>query len=221
MPAFARLLRKISRRSWRTFDYRPEVLCLDPLDLGDVWRDILWVGDETYRGHEAERLLESIGQKLAAIDAEVAQTVSRPRVAFLEWLQPIYVGGHWIPEMVEVAGGRDVFGKVRSPSFRISLDDVVAAQPEVLVVAPCGYNADQARTEYRSVTFPRDWNEMPAVRNNQIYYLDANSYFSRPGPRLLTGIEILAKLFHPGITVSPEAEQAIYPLAAHAQHATA
>ena len=118
-----------------TFDYRPEVLSLDPLDLGDVWRDILWVGDETFRGHEAEHLLESIGQKLAAIDAEVEQTVSRPRVAFLEWLQPIYVGGHWIPEMVELAGAHDVFGKVRSPSFRISLDDVVAAQPEVLVVA--------------------------------------------------------------------------------------
>ncbi len=204
-----------------TFEYRPEVLSLDPLDLGDVWRDILWVGDETFHGHEAEHLLESIGQKLATIDAEVAQTVSRQRVAFLEWLQPVYVGGHWVPEMVELAGGHDVFGKVRTPSFRISLDDVIAAQPEVLVVAPCGYNADQARAEYRSVTFPRAWHEMPAVRNNHIYYVDANSYFSRPGPRLVTGIEILAKLFHPGITVSPEAGQAIYPLAAHARHTTA
>src|SRR5215468_10524230 len=122
-----------------TFDYRPEVLSLDPLDLGDVWRDILWVGDETMRGHEAERLLESIGARLAAIESEIAETVSRPRVAFLEWLQPLYVGGHWIPEMVELAGACDVFGKVRKPSFRIALDDVVAAQPEVMVVAPCGY----------------------------------------------------------------------------------
>ncbi|HEY1424637.1 MAG TPA: cobalamin-binding protein [Candidatus Acidoferrum sp.] len=203
------------------FDRRPEVLSLDPLDLGDVWRDILWVGDETLRGHEAERLLESIGAKLAAIENEIAQTVARPRVAFLEWLQPIYVGGHWVPEMVEVAGARDVFGKVRTPSYRISLEDVVAAQPQVLVVAPCGYNADQARAEYRSITFPRDWNEMPAVRNNQIYYVDANAYFSRPGPRLVTGIEILAKLFHPGITVSPEAAHAIHPVVVAAHSATA
>ena len=128
-----------------TFDDRPEVLSLDPLDLGDVWRDILWVGDETMRGHEAERLLESIGARLAAIESEIAQTVSRPRVAFLEWLQPLYVGGHWIPEMVELAGGCDLFGKGRKPSFRVSLEDVVAAQPQVLVVAPCGYNAVQAR----------------------------------------------------------------------------
>jgi iron complex transport system substrate-binding protein len=195
-----------------TFDGRPEVLSLDPLDLGDVWRDILWVGDETMRGHEAEQLLETIGAKLAAIDNEIAQTVCRPRVAFLEWLQPIYVGGHWIPEMVELAGACDVIGKVRKPSFRVSLEDVVTAQPEVLVIAPCGYNADQARAEYLSITFPREWQEMPAVRNNQIYYVDANSYFSRPGPRLIIGLEILAKLFHPGITVSVEAERAVQPL---------
>jgi iron complex transport system substrate-binding protein len=195
-----------------TFDSRPEVLSLDPLDLGDVWRDILWVGDETMRGHEAERLLESIGARLAAVEGEIAQTVYRPRVAFLEWLQPIYVGGHWVPEMVELAGGRDVFGKVRKPSFRVSLEDVVAAQPEVLVVAPCGYHADQARAEYGSVTFPREWQGVPAVRDNQIYYVDANSYFSRPGPRLITGLEILAKLFHSGIRVSAEAERAIQPL---------
>jgi iron complex transport system substrate-binding protein len=195
-----------------TFDDRPEVLSLDPLDLGDVWRDILWVGDETMRGHEAERLLESIGARLAAIESEIAQTVRRPRVAFLEWLRPLYVGGHWIPEMIELAGGCDVFGKERKPSFRVSLEDVVAAQPQVLVVAPCGYNADQARAEYGSIEFPREWREMPAVRSNQVYYVDANSFFSRPGPRLITGLEILAKLFHPGVAVSAEAERAIEPL---------
>jgi iron complex transport system substrate-binding protein len=203
------------------FDRRPEILSLDPLDLGDVWRDILWVGDETMRGHEAEHLIESIGARVGAIENEIAKTVARPRVAFLEWLQPIYVGGHWVPEMIELAGARDVFGKARTPSYRISLEDVVAAQPEVLVVAPCGYNADQARAEYHSITFPREWNEMPAVRNNQIYYVDANAYFSRPGPRLVTGIEILAKLFHPGITVSPEAARAIHGLQPATHSATA
>ena len=203
-----------------TFDNRPEVLSLDPLDLGDVWRDILWVGDETFRGHAAEHLLESIGEKLAAIDAEIAQTVCRPRVAFLEWLQPVYVGGHWIPEMIEVAGARDLFGKLRTPSFRLSLEDVITAQPDIIVVAPCGYHAEQARAEYDSITFPREWKELPAVRNNQVYCVDANAYFSRPGPRLITGLEILAKLFHPGITVSHEAHQALRPLQL-AHHATA
>ena len=204
-----------------TFDQRPEVLTLDPLDLGDVWRDILWVGDETMRGHEAERLLESIGARLAALESEVTQTVCRPRVAFLEWLQPIYIGGHWIPEMVELAGGCDIFGRVHKPSFRVSLEDVIAAQPEVLIVSPCGYNAAQSRDEYRSITFSREWREIPAVRNNQIHFVDANSYFSRPGPRLITGLEILAKIFHPGISISPEAEEARRTLSSSQRSATA
>jgi iron complex transport system substrate-binding protein len=193
------------------FENRPEVLSLDPLDLGDVWRDILWVGEQTLRGHQAEDLLESIGAQLAALETEIAQTVCRPRVAFLEWLQPLYVGGHWIPEMVELAGARDVFGRLRSPSFRISFEDLLAAQPDVLVISPCGYNADQALAEYQSVAHSSEWRDLPAVRNNQVFCVDANAYFSRPGPRLVTGLEILAKLFHPGIAVSTEAERATHP----------
>ena len=202
------------------FDQRPEVLCLNPLDLGDVWRDILWVGEETFRPHAAEKLLETIGEKLGAIERQVRIQCTNdcPRVAFLEWLQPIYVGGHWIPEMIERAGGRDVFAKPRSPSFRLSPDDVVAAQPDILIVAPCGYTANQARDEYRAMSFTAGWQDIPAVRTGRVYSLDANSYFSRPGPRLIIGLEILAKLIHPSVEVSQEAESAIMPinLARHA-----
>ena len=202
------------------FDQRPEVLCLNPLDLGDVWRDILWVGEETFRPHAAEKLLEAIGEKLGAIERQVRIQCTNdcPRVAFLEWLQPIYVGGHWIPEMIERAGGRDVFAKPRSPSFRLSPDDVVAAQPDILIVAPCGYTANQARDEYRAMSFTAGWQDIPAVRTGRVCSLDANSYFSRPGPRLITGLEILAKLIHPSVEVSQEAESAIMPinLARHA-----
>jgi iron complex transport system substrate-binding protein len=195
-----------------TFDKKPAVLCLNPLDLGDVWRDILWVGEETFRPHAAEKLIEAIGEKLGAIEEQVKDTFERPSVAFLEWLQPIYVGGHWVPEMIQLARGRDVLGKPRTPSFRVTLDDVIAAQPDILIAAPCGYTAEQAREEYHSMTFPPGWHDIPAVRAGRVYSLDANSYFSRPGPRLITGLKILAKLFHPGIKVSPEAEQAIIPL---------
>ncbi len=133
-------------------------------------------------------------------------------MAFLEWLQPFYVGGHWVPEMIRVAGGEDVLGKVRTPSFRVHLQDIVEAEPEILLIAPCGYNAQQARDEYRSMDFPEQWKAMPAVRNGRVYALEANSYFSRPGPRLITGIEALAKLFHPEVEVSGEAETAILPI---------
>jgi iron complex transport system substrate-binding protein len=194
------------------FAPRPQVLCLNPQDLGDVWRDILWVGEETCRGNAAESLLKRIGAQLGQIGRAVAGTSERPRVAFLEWLQPFYVGGHWVPEMIQRAGGEDVFGCARTPSFRVTLQDIVEAVPDILLIAPCGYGAQQARGEYLSLSLPEQWSAIPAVRNNRVYALEANSYFSRPGPRLVTGIETLAKVFHPLLEVSPEAESAILPI---------
>src|SRR5437868_2174049 len=107
------------------FQERPEVLCLNPLDLGDVWRDILWVGEQTCRGRSAESVLEKIGAKLGEIEKFVAEISERPRVAFLEWLQPFYVVGHWVREMIDLGGGKDVFGSSRHASFRVTLQDVV------------------------------------------------------------------------------------------------
>ncbi len=144
------------------FEKQPEVLCLNPLDLGDVWRDILWVGEQTFRGHAAEKLIDGIGQKLGAIEEQLRDKTERPTVAFLEWLQPLYVSGHWVPEMIDLAGGRDVFGKKGTPSFRVTLDQVVAAQPEVLILAPCGYSSEQARAEYHSMDLPAGWQDIPA-----------------------------------------------------------
>ncbi len=195
------------------FERRPEVLCLNPQDLGDVWRDILWVGEESCRGPQAEALVKQIGARLGALEQQLPPLADRPRVAFLDWLQPIYVGGHWIPEMIHRAGGEDLFGLVRTPSFRVALQDVVEAAPEILLIAPCGYTAERAGDEYRSIDFPEQWNAMPAVRNGRVYALEANSCFSRPGPRLVTGIEALAKLFHPAIEVTREAETAVLPIA--------
>jgi iron complex transport system substrate-binding protein len=201
------------------FPEPPEVLSLNPQDLGDVWRDILWVGEQTCRGRAAESVLEQIGVKLGEIEKRVAEISEPPRVAFLEWLQPFYVGGHWVPEMIELAGGKDVFGSARKPSFRVTLQDIVEAAPEVLLISPCGYDAKQARDEYRSMTLPDQWNAIPAVRNARVYALEANSYFARPGPRLVTGMEAMTKVFHPSFTVSAEAEAAILPVFSNAARA--
>jgi iron complex transport system substrate-binding protein len=201
------------------FRRRPEVLCLNPQDLGDVWRDILWVGEETGRGPRAEALVKQIGARLGAVESQLEFLSGRPRVAFLEWLQPFYVGGHWMPEMIELAGGEDIFGVKGTPSFRVTLDDLVEAAPEILLIAPCGYGAGQARNEYRAMTFPEAWHAVPAVRNARVYALEANSYFSRPGPRLVTGVEALAKLFHPSIEVGREAESAILAITPEARSA--
>jgi iron complex transport system substrate-binding protein len=196
------------------FARRPRVLCLNPKDLLDVWRDILWVGEETLRSAVAEKLIREIGARFGRIENMVDETKERPRVVFLEWLDPFYVGGHWVPEMIAQAGGVDVFGSPRNASFRVNLQDVVEAAPDVLLVSPCGYSAEKARQEYRGMSFPDQWNAIPAVRNHRVYALAASSYFSRPGPRLVTGIETLAKVFHPSLEVSGEAASAILPITA-------
>jgi iron complex transport system substrate-binding protein len=190
------------------FEKRPRVLSLNPRNLGDVWDDISRVASETSREHAAEKLLAQIEQRLHALKRQVEKIPQRPRVAFLEWLEPLYVGGHWVPEMVALAGGEDIFGKVGSPSFRVELKDIVAAAPDIIVVAPCGYDAQQACKEYGATNFPSEWDAIPAVRNGRVYAFEANAYASRPGTRLVTGVEALAKIFHPEIVVGDEAARA-------------
>jgi iron complex transport system substrate-binding protein len=192
----------------RNFEKRPEVLCLNPQNLSDVWRDVMLVAQATSRVAAAEKLLNQIHERLKVVQHQVDGITTRPRVAFLEWLEPFYVGGHWVPEMVALAGGKDVFGRLGTPSFRVQLKDVVAAAPEIIIVSPCGYDAEQARKEYCAMTHASDWNAIPAVRNGRVYAFEANSYASRPGPRLVTGVEALAKLFHPEIAVGEEASEA-------------
>jgi iron complex transport system substrate-binding protein len=188
---------------------QPEVLSLDPLDLGDVWRDILWVGEETGRRERAQELVARIGERLAQIEVDAAYASGQSKVAVLEWLDPFYVGGHWVPEMVAAAGGVDVLGKAKQPSRRVTMRDIIAAAPEVLFIAPCGYNAEKACTEYLSMTWPREWQAVPAVRDGQVFALDANAYVSRPAGRLVTGIEAMAKCLHPAMKAREKAEAAI------------
>ena len=187
------------------FEKRPRVLSLNPRNLGDVRGDISRVARETLREDAAEKLLAEIKQRLQALKRQVEKSSPRPRVAFLEWLDPFYVGGHWVPEMIVLAGGEDVFGQVGTPSFRVELKDIVAAAPDIIVVAPCGYDAEQARKEYCAMTFSPEWNSIPAVCDGRVYAFEANAYASRPGPRLVTGVEALAKIFHPEIVVGDEA----------------
>ena len=194
------------------FDKRPEVLCLNPEDLRDVWRDILWLGEETKRSARAEAIVGIIGERLGELGIMMDAIEERPRVALLEWLQPFYVGGHWVPEMIEQAGGIDVLGKAGTPSFRVVEEEIIAAAPEVMIVAPCGYSKEQSRDEYLSLKFLPEWDSIPAVRNGRVYAMDANSYVSRPGPRLVTGMEAMAKAIHPYVNVRAGAEAALLPI---------
>ena len=179
---------------------QPKVLALHPHRIEDVLNDILAVGEATERLGEARRLVARLRDRMAAVAKHVDGVASRPRVLCLEWIDPPMVGGHWVPEMVEIAGGVDVFGKAEKPSFRVEWNDVFEARPDVVVVMPCGYGLEKTIEEYRNTSFPDGWHDVPAVRQGRVYAVDANSYFSRPGPRLVTGVELLVHMFHPEVS---------------------
>ena len=123
----------------------------------------------------------------------------------MEWLDPVYASGHWVPELVKIAGGIDELGRERGESVRISWDEIAAWAPEVLVIMPCGFNLEQTMKQVWSVFGYRSspFFDLPAVRNNRVYAVDANSYFARPGPRVVEGAELLAQLIHPELFDPP------------------
>ena len=168
----------------------PRVVSLALHSLDNVFEDIETVGAAVGRQAEAMQLLSTLRSRVESVKRKVSP--SRPlRVLCIEWLSPLFQGGHWIPEMVEIAGGDAVLAKARDKSVCISWEQIVEADPEVIVVMPCGFHLDETVAQYRDTTFPEGWQNVSAVKNDRVYAVDGTAYFSRPGPRLVTGIEIL------------------------------
>lgn len=176
---------------------RPEVLSLDPETLEEVLADLIRLAWATGNPRFGERLLRELRARLAAV-AEAVAGAERPRVAALEWLDPVYIGGHWVPEMIAAAGGEDVIGEAGRESRVVEWERLAAAAPEVAVVMPCGLYAPEAAAQ------ARDYGEqLRSLGAERVYAVDAASSFSRPGPRLVDGIELLAHLLHPDLVGAP------------------
>ena len=141
--------------------------------------------------------MASLRRSINSVEEKVALASRRPRVACLEWIEPVLCAGHWVPEMVELAGGEDCLGDKGSPSFRVEWQRVLDQLPEVIVVTPCGFDVRRGLQEIDLLTAKEGWESLPAAQNGQIYVVDASSYFSRSGPRLVDGLEIMAEILHP------------------------
>lgn len=178
---------------------QPRVLSLTPHSLDDVWGDVRRIGEAAGRPIEAEAFARSLEARVAGIEMVAAGIAVRPRVLCLEWLGPYFVGGHWVPEMVAKAGGEDVLGEPTKASFRVTAEEIAATGADVIVVMPCGYNVARTLAEWRKMALPAAWAMLPAIRDGRIFAVDANSYFSRSGPRLADGVALLAHLFNPDL----------------------
>jgi iron complex transport system substrate-binding protein len=169
---------------------RPNVISLTPHTLEQVLQSIETVGAAIGRQSEARDLVDELRRRIEHVKSNVKQE-KPPRVLCLEWLSPLFQGGHWIPEMVAIAGGDAVLASPGERSTRISWEQVLESDPEVVVVMPCGFHLEEAIAQYGNGSFPQEWTNVSAVKNGRVYAVDGTAYFSRPGPRLVTGLEIL------------------------------
>lgn len=175
---------------------RPTVLSLEPLTLADVLRSFADVGQVTGARERAAELVRGLWARLDAVRGAVAGR-PRPRVVCLEWADPLMVAGHWVPDQVDAAGGIDVLGEPGGRSRVISPEELRAAQAEVVLVMPCGYRLEESAAQLGSIAQTTGWAGLPAARAGQVYAVDGSWYFNRPGPRVVDGIEMLARILHP------------------------
>ena len=189
----------------------PCIVNLEPTTLEAVWDTITRVGAATGREHEAGQVTGSLRARVEAVRACAEDAATRPRTVLLEWLDPLFCGGHWDPELVEIAGGFDALGRMHMPSTQISWDSVREFAPEVLVVAQCGFGIERTAQDMAQFALLPGYRQLPAVQSGRVYVVNGSDYFSRPGPRLANSLEILASLIHPELfgEMQPDPEQVI------------
>ncbi|MGD1057701.1 MAG: cobalamin-binding protein [Solirubrobacteraceae bacterium] len=177
----------------KTLPSKPQVIALDPKTLGETLGDVRTLARATDRREQGETLVGEIAARIDRVKLAV-RAQPRPRVAALEWLDPVFVAGHWTPQLIELAGGEDVLGLPGEPSQEISWETLAANAPDVLVVMPCGYDEQRAHAE--ALVYAR---ELAGVNAKRVVAVNASAYFSRPGPRLVDGLELLAHILHPDL----------------------
>ena len=176
---------------------KPKILWLTPNSIEQIFDNIRELGEATGRLPEAEELITSGRARLKKLASATHKLLRRPRVFCMEWLDPVYGSGHWVPEMVRLAGGIDALAADGKDSVRVSWNHVLEWAPEVLIITPCGFNLERVIEQAGQLGCYPDWSDIPAVREGRVYAVDANSYFARPGPRVVDGAELLAHLIHP------------------------
>ena len=175
----------------------PRVVSLEPTSLGEILDTILVVGRLAGVEATAEQVVAGLRERVDRVKRVSGSAASRPRVLCMEWIDPVFVGGHWVPEMVALAGGEDGLGTAGEPSFQVDWPRIAEYDPDLIVVMPCGFSAGRALLELEKTEMPPEWHGLAAVNRGDVYVVDGSSYFNRPGPRIVDGLEILAQIVHP------------------------
>ncbi len=205
-------------RAGAILGYSPDLLVIDPHDLDDILISIMDIAERVGRVSEGRRLVVSLQSKIdntrrivrerieaktrGIKDTEISPNGDIPRIVCIEWIDPFFTAGHWIPQMVDIAGGSNGLSSVGQPSRRVSLEEIEKFNPDKIILMPCGFDIDRTSKEAKTLDNNDKWKSLQAVQRNEVYAVNANAYFSKPGPRTIIGLEILAKIIDPdGFTV--------------------
>lgn len=181
-----------------TFNSNPQIISLNPISLDNIFEDIMKIANALDSNKNGCDLVDNIKQNFKNLKHKT-EKLSKPKVAAIEWLDPIMAGGNWMPDLVEIAGGNNLFGKSGHHSPWMEWQNVVNSNPDILLLLPCGYSIEKTKMELDFILNLKDWNNLNAVKSNNVYILDGNQFFNRPGPRIIESAEILAEIFHQDI----------------------
>ena len=186
------------KKAMEILEKKPEVYTMDPHDVNEILVSIKDISKMIGKEKEGSNLVDSLSNRLEFVKSKTFE--ERPKVVAIEWVDPFFTSGHWIPEMIEAAGGENLISTEKMPSRKMKLGEIKEANPDIIVMMPCGFNVKRTISEYNNVLAKNtDWNELKAVKKNNVYAVDANSYFSKPSLRTITGIEVLANIIHPDV----------------------
>jgi iron complex transport system substrate-binding protein len=192
-------LKDVERAVCEMTSSNPAIVSLEPNSLADVWTDIRRVGEALDASARADSLINELRARMAGIAGRAASLDSRPAVAVIEWVDPLMAGGNWMPELVEMAGGRNLFGEGGKHSPWMTWEEIIEKEPDLILVTPCGYDIARTMEDMVLLSSKPGWSELRAVRSGGVIVADGNQYFNRPGPRLVESLEILAELLHPTV----------------------
>ena len=178
---------------------RPMIVSLEPNSLDDVWADISRVGEALGSADRAERLMDDLKSRMDDIVQRTHWLDANPSVSYIEWIDPLMAGGNWMPELISMAGGLNLFGEAGKHSPWMTWDELVTKDPDIIFVSPCGFDIKRTLEEMNLLSNKDDWKHLKAVRDGRIFVADGNQYFNRPGPRLAESLEILAEVIHPNV----------------------
>ena len=176
---------------------QPRLVSLEPNLLADVWGDIQRVAAALEVAEKGAEVVAHLKGRMETVVQQVQGLAERPRVACIEWIEPLMAAGNWVPELVEMAGGKNLFGVAGAHSPWMQWEQLQEQDPDVIVVLPCGYDIEKSRREMGGLTAQNGWSDLRAVRAGRVYLTDGNRYFNRPGPRLVESLEIMAEVLHP------------------------